>query len=218
MAYLDGTRSATAQCDLSLSYNILVYPNDLFPFVAAKLGYVDGSIGGPGSHTGAYSTWTWSWTSTPHAPNWQWFIYLTMTSNDGYGHSTTVVKTVASGTESFATEWVDVAATQDQAHLAAGEALRVLEHGGQSGAGADAEQAGLDQGMAEQGLQPESGKRQRGAGHQRQQETRQTQLPDDVRRLRPGRQAGPERPGGQAGRQREKQDALQESRARRVKA
>jgi hypothetical protein len=111
MAYLDGTRSATAQCDLSLSYNILVYPNDLFPFVAAKLGYVDGSIGGPGSHTGAYSTWTWSWTSTPHAPNWQWFIYLTMTSNDGYGHSTTVVKTVASGTESFATEWVDVAAT-----------------------------------------------------------------------------------------------------------
>ncbi len=111
MAYLDGTRSATAQCDLSLSYNILVYPNDLFPFVAAKLGYVDGSIGGPGSHTGAYSTWTWSWTSTPHAPNWQWFIYLTMTSNDGYGHSTTVVKTVASGTESFATEWVDVSAT-----------------------------------------------------------------------------------------------------------
>lgn len=111
MAYLDGTRSATSQCDLSLSYNILVYPNDLFPFVAAKLGYVDGSIGGPGSHTGAYSTWTWSWTSTPHAPNWQWFIYLTMTSNDGYGHSTTVVKTVASGTESFATEWVDVAAT-----------------------------------------------------------------------------------------------------------
>ena len=63
-----------------------------------------------------------------------------------------------------------------------------------------------------------AGKRQRGAGHQRQQETRQTQLPDDVRRLRPGRQAGPERPGGQAGRQREKQDALQESRARRVKA
>jgi hypothetical protein len=106
MAYIDGTRSATAQCDLSLSYNILVYPNDLVPFVALKLGYVDGSIGGPGSHTGAYSTWTWSWTSTPHAPNWQWFIYLTMTSNDGYGHSTTVVKTVASGTESFATEWV----------------------------------------------------------------------------------------------------------------
>ena len=111
MPYLDGTRSATAQCDLSLSYNILVYPNDLFPFVAIKLGYVDGSIGGVASHTGAYSTWTWSWTSTPHAPNWQWFIYLTMTSNDGYGHATTVVKTVASGTESFATEWVDVAAT-----------------------------------------------------------------------------------------------------------
>ena len=111
MAYLDGTRTATAQCDLSLSYNILVYPNDLVPFVALKLGYVDGSIGGVASHTGASSTWTWSWTSTPHAPNWQWFIYLTMTSNDGYGHSTTVVKTVASGTESFATEWVDVAAT-----------------------------------------------------------------------------------------------------------
>ena len=111
MPYIDGTRSATAQCDLSLSYNILVYPNDLVPFVALKLGYVDGSIGGVASHTGAYSTWTWSWTSTPHAPNWQWFIYLTMTSNDGYGHSTTVVKTVASGTESFATEWVDVAAT-----------------------------------------------------------------------------------------------------------
>ena len=34
-----------------------------------------------------------------------------MVSNDGYGHSTTVVKTVASGTENFATEWVDVAAT-----------------------------------------------------------------------------------------------------------
>ena len=111
MAYIDGTRTATAQCDLSLSYNILVYPNDLVPFVALKLGYVDGSIGGVASHTGASSTWTWSWTSTPHAPNWQWFIYLTMTSNDGYGHSTTVVKTVASGTESFATEWVDVAAT-----------------------------------------------------------------------------------------------------------
>ena len=111
MAYLDGTRTATAQCDLSLSYNILVYPNDLVPFVALKLGYVDGNIGGVASHTGASSTWTWSWTSTPHAPNWQWFIYLTMTSNDGYGHSTTVVKTVASGTESFATEWVDVAAT-----------------------------------------------------------------------------------------------------------
>ena len=111
MPYIDGTRSATAQCDLSLSYNILVYPNDLVPFVALKLGYVDGSIGGVASHTGASSTWTWSWTSTPHAPNWQWFIYLTMTSNDGYGHSTTVVKTVASGTESFATEWVDVAAT-----------------------------------------------------------------------------------------------------------
>ena len=111
MPFLDGTRTATAQCDLSLSYNILVYPNDLVPFVALKLGYVDGSIGGVASHTGASSTWTWSWTSTPHAPNWQWFIYLTMVSNDGYGHSTTVVKTVASGTESFATEWVDVAAT-----------------------------------------------------------------------------------------------------------
>lgn len=111
MPYLDGTRTATAQCDLSLSYNILVYPSDLVPFVALKLGYVDGSIGGVSTHTGAFSTWTWSWTSTPHAPNWQWFIYLTMTSNDGYGHSTTVVKTVASGTESFATEWVDVAAT-----------------------------------------------------------------------------------------------------------
>jgi len=111
VAYLDGTRSATAACDISLSYNILVYPIDLVPFVALKLGYVDGTVGGASSHTGAFSTWTWSWTSTPHAPNWQWFIYLTMVSNDGYGHSTTVVKTVASGTESFATEWVDVAAT-----------------------------------------------------------------------------------------------------------
>jgi hypothetical protein len=111
MPYLDGTRSATAACDISLSYNILVYPNDLVPFVARKLGYVDGSIGGVGTHTGAYSTWTWSWISTPHAPTWQWFIYLTMVSNDGYGHSTTVVKTVASGTENFATEWVDVSAT-----------------------------------------------------------------------------------------------------------
>jgi len=111
VAYLDGTRSATAACDLSLSYNILVYPVDLVPFVALKLGYVDGTIGGAASHTGAFSTWTWSWTSTPHAPNWQWFIYLTMVSNDGYGHTTTVVKTVANGTESFATEWVDVGAT-----------------------------------------------------------------------------------------------------------
>jgi len=60
MPYLETTRTGTASCDISMSWEVTVYPAATNPFTAKKVGWVDGLIGGIASHTGAYSTWTWS--------------------------------------------------------------------------------------------------------------------------------------------------------------